>query len=241
MDGYIDVHNHSIFGVDDGADSLEESMAMLRIAYEDGVRAVILTPHEHYRRGHATPQEICEKVALLQEALAQDCPEMRLYPGNELYYDSQLPEKLENGTVCRMAESDYILVEFSPQVGFQEMKGAFHELLGMGVMPLLAHVERYDCFYEDPNRVLELWNMGIRFQANAAGVLGSHGRREKKFLKRLLRKGCIQLIATDAHDTVERRPVLSECAAHVRKKYGAETAQACFTDNPRRILENLPL
>lgn len=236
MDGYIDMHNHSLFGVDDGAGSMEESLAMLRMAYEDGVRAVILTPHAHYRRGRATPEEIREKVALLQDAVAADCPGLRLYPGNELYYDSEMPEKLENREVCRLADSDYCLVEFSPGVGFSEMKKAFREVLGTGVFPILAHVERYECLYEDKERVPELWEMGVFFQANASGVLGQHASREKKFLKRLLQKGYVQFIATDAHDTEGRTPLLSECAAYVRKKFGELTAQECFLDNPGKIL-----
>lgn len=241
MEGYIDVHNHGLFGVDDGAGSLEESIAMLRMAYEDGVRTVVFTPHAHYRRGHAAPQEIYEKVEILREQVKDMCPGLRLFAGNELYYDSEMPEKIENKEVCRLADSGYVLVEFSPGVGFSDMKRAFHEILSVGVMPVLAHVERYECLYEDKDRVPELWELGVFFQANASGVLGDHGSREKKFLKRLLKAGYIQLIATDAHDTEGRSPVLSECAAYVRKKYGEETARACFIENPEKILDNQPL
>ena len=222
MEGYIDVHNHGLFGVDDGAGSLEESLAMLRMAYEDGVRAVVFTPHAHYRRGHAAPQMIYERVELLREQIKDTCPDLRLFAGNELYYDSEMPEKIENNEVCRLADSGYVLVEFSPGVGFSEMKKAFRELLSVGVMPVLAHVERYECLYEDKDGVPELWEMGVYFQANASGVLGHHGGREKKFLKRLLKDGYIQVIASDAHDTDGRSPVLSECVAYVQKKYGEE-------------------
>lgn len=241
MEGYIDVHNHGLFGVDDGAGSLEESLAMLRMAYEDGVRGVILTPHAHYRRGRATPEEIREKVALLQEKITDVCPELRLYAGNELYYDSEMPERIDNKEVCRLADSRYVLVEFSPGIGFSEMKRAFREIMSVGVMPVLAHVERYECLYEDKDLVQELWEMGVYFQANASGVLGYYSSREKKFLKRLLKAGYIQLIATDAHETEERKPVLSVCAAYVRKKYGEETVRACFFENPEKILNNQPL
>ena len=238
MEGYIDVHNHGLFGVDDGAGSLEESLAMLRMAYEDGIRTVVFTPHAHYRRGHASPQEILEKVELLRERVAEHCPGLRLFAGNELYYDSEMPEKIENGEVCRLADSRYVLVEFSPGVGFSEMKSAFREILSVGVVPILAHVERYECFYEDKDRVPELWENGVYFQANASGVMGDHGNREKKLLKQLLKKGYVQLIATDAHDTDGRSPLLSECVAYVRKKYGEDIAQACFRSNPEKILNN---
>jgi len=241
MEGYIDVHNHGLFGVDDGAGSLEESLAMLRMAYEDGVRAVVFTPHAHYRRGHAAPQVIYERVEILREQVKDMYPELRLFAGNELYFDSEMPEKIENNQVCRLADSKYVLVEFSPAVEFSEMKRAFREILSVGVMPVLAHVERYECLYEDKDMVPELWEMGVYFQANASGVLGHHGGREKKFLKRLLKAGYIQVIATDAHDTEGRCPELSECAAYVRKKFGEDTVRTCFTDNPEKILKNQPL
>lgn len=241
MEGYIDVHNHGLFGVDDGAGSLDESLAMLRMAYEDGVRGVILTPHAHYRRGRATPEEIREKVAQLQEQVTEVCPGLRLYAGNELYYDSEMPERIDNKEVCRLGDSRYVLVEFSPDVRFSEMKRAFHEIMSVGAVPILAHVERYECLYENTDRVPELWESGVYFQANASGVLGDHGKQEKKFLKRLLKAGLIQLIGSDAHDSKARRPILSECAAYVQKKYGEETMRECFMENPEKILSNRSL
>lgn len=238
MEGYFDIHNHSMFEVDDGAKDLEESMAMLRMAYEDGIRTIILTPHAHYRRGWATPEEIRDKVTRLQEQINEQCPGLSLYPGNELYFDSDMPDKIEYGEVCRLADTNYVLVEFSPQTEFLEIKRALREILCMGVAPILAHVERYECLYEKKDRVAELWDMGVYFQANAAGVLGVNGGREKSFLKHLLRKGCVQFIATDAHDTKERPPLLAKCVTYVWKKYGEEQALELFVRNPRRLLNN---
>lgn len=237
MEGWFDIHNHSIYGVDDGAGSMEESVEMLKMAYEDGMRGVILTPHAHYRRGRATPEEIRERVTLLQERIKETCPGLCLYPGNELYYDSEMPDKIERGEVCRLADSDFVLVEFSQSVAFSEMKKAFHEILCLGVAPILAHVERYACLYEKRDRVAELLDMGIGLQANAAGILGEHSGKEKRFLKRLLQKGYIRYIATDAHDTKERAPLLSKCIAYVRKKYGEKMAMECFVSNPERLLK----
>lgn len=238
MDGYIDIHNHSMFEADDGAKSMEESVEMLCMAYEDGIRGIILTPHAHYRKGRATPEEIREKTAWLKERIKDRCPGLRLYPGNELYFDSDMPDKIEYGEVCRLAESNYVLVEFSPQAEFLKIKKACHEILCLGITPILAHVEREECLYEQKDRAAQLWSMGVCFQANAAGVLGENGGKEKGFLKQLLRKGYLQFIATDAHDTRKRPPLLSKCMAYVTKKYGEKTAAECFINNPMRILKN---
>lgn len=238
MEGYIDIHNHSMFGVDDGAGTLEESLELLNMAYTDGIRTVILTPHAHYRRGSAAPEEIREKVLLLQERIRASCPDLYLYPGGELYYDSELPDKIERGGVCRLANTDYVLVEFSTEVAFGDMRRAFHEILCIGVMPILAHIERYRCLRKSREYVQELLEMGVYFQANASGVLGKGTNRERRFLKSLLKKGCLHLIATDAHDTSLRVPVLSVCAAYVKKRHGAEKAETIFFENPKKIMKN---
>lgn len=238
MNGYCDIHNHSIYGVDDGADSPEKSIAMLRMAYEDGTRAIILTPHAHYRRGQATPAEIREKAMLLQEQVKDSCPGLRLYPGNELYYDSSLPERIEAGEICCLADTGYVLVEFSTGEDFSYIKRALQELLCLGVVPILAHVERYSCLYEKESRVDEVCDMGVYLQANAESVLGEGSKAAKKFVRRLLKHGMIQFIASDAHDTTHRTPRLSECFAYIRKKYGDEMAKACFQSNPERLIKN---
>lgn len=238
MEGYIDIHNHSMFGVDDGAKTLEESLALLEMAYTDGIRTVILTPHAHYRRGSATPEDVRAKVLLLQERIRGKHPELNLYHGNELYYDSEMPDKIEYGEVCRLADTNYVLVEFSAEVAFWDMRKAFHEILCLGILPILAHIERYQCLYKRKGCVRELLEMGVYFQANAASVLGKGGKAEKKFLKRLLQKGYLHFIATDAHDTRARTPVLSVCAFYIKKKYGEETAKTIFFENPKKLLGN---
>lgn len=238
MEEYIDIHNHSMFAVDDGAGSMEESLEMLQMAYDDGVRTIVLTPHAHYRRGRATPEDIREKVALLQDEVKERCPGLCLYPGNELYYDSAMPDRIEYGEVCRMADTNYVLVEFSESVEFPSMKKGFHEILCLGVMPILAHIERYACLREKKQRIAELWEMGVYFQANASGVMGLQSGKEKKFLKWVLQKGYLHFIASDAHDTKERMPLLSECAAYVQKKYGEGLASEFFSENPKKLLTN---
>lgn len=238
MEGYIDIHNHSMSGVDDGARTLEESLALLEMAYTDGIRGVILTPHAHYRRGSATPEEVRAGVQLLQEKVRARHSDLWLYPGNELYYDSEMPDKIEYGEVCRLADTNYVLVEFFAAETFLNMRKAFHEILCLGVLPVLAHVERYQCLYKKKEWIRELLEMGVYFQANAAGVLGENGNAEKKFLKQLLQKGYLHLIATDAHDTKERVPALDACASYVKKRYGERAAEAIFFENPYKLLQN---
>lgn len=238
MGYYMDMHCHCLPGIDDGAKNMEESLQMLQMAYADGIREVIATPHFHHRRGHASKEVICEKVKEVQEAIRKTCPDMVLYPGNELYYSSRLPEFIAEEKICTMADSRYVLIEFSPDTEYAEMRNALMNIQTQGVWPILAHIERYFCLVKKPALALELAEMGIYLQVNAGGVLGRYGRKEKSLIKKMFAKGKISFVATDAHDTENRKQELSECAEYVKKKFGEAMVNTCFYENPQAVVKN---
>ncbi len=238
MKYFMDMHCHCLPGIDDGARSMEESLQMLQQAYADGIRTVIATPHFHHRRGHAAKEVILEKVQQVQEAIRETCPDLKLYAGNELYYSSSLPDIIAEEKVCTMAGSRYVLIEFSPDTEYAEMRNALINIQTQGVWPILAHIERYFCLVKKPALAAELADMGIYLQVNAGGVLGNYGRKEKSLIKKMFAKGNISFVATDAHDTERRKQILSEAAAYVEKKFGEEVADACFFKNPQAVVNN---
>lgn len=238
MGYFIDMHCHCLPGIDDGAATLEESLQMLQTAYTDGIRKVIATPHFHHRRGHVPKEVIIQKLAEVQEAIKESCPELELYSGNELYYSSNLPELLAEERVCTMASSRYVLIEFSPEKDFTEMRKALLNVQSQGVWPILAHIERYLCLVKKPELAEELAEMGIYLQVNADGVLGNYGRKEKKLIKKMFSYGMISFVATDAHDTEHRKQKLSEAAEYVRKKFGEDMMEKCFRQNPQAVIDN---
>ncbi len=238
MEYYMDMHCHCLPGIDDGARTMDQSLQMLKQAYDDGIRSVIATPHFHHRRGHASKEVILEKVKEVQEAIKATCPDMTIYPGNELYYSSNLPELIAEEKVCTMAGSRYVLIEFSPDTEYAEMRNALINVQAQGVWPILAHIERYFCLVKKPALAAELADMGIYLQVNAGGVLGRYGRKEKSLIKKMFAKGNISFVATDAHDTENRRQVLSEAAAYIAKKFGEETAERVLFANPQKVVNN---
>lgn len=237
MEFFTDMHCHCLPGIDDGARNLEESLQMLQQAYADGIRSVIVTPHYHHRRGHASKEVILNKVKEVQEAIKEICPDMRLYPGNELYYSNSLPERIAEESICTMAESRYVLIEFSPETDYAEIRNALLNIQTQGVWPILAHIERYFCLVKKPALAAELADMGIYLQVNAGGVLGHYGRKEKKLVKKMFAAGHISFVATDAHDTERRKQELSEAAAYIEKKFGRDIMEACFHHNPQAIIK----
>lgn len=238
MGYFIDMHCHCLPGIDDGAATMEESLQMLQTAYADGIRKVIVTPHFHHRRGHVPKEVIIQKLAELQDAVRGSCPDMELYPGNELYYSSKLPELLAEEQVCTLASSKYVLIEFSPEKEFAEMRNALVNVQSQGVWPILAHIERYLCLVNKPQLAEELAEMGVYLQVNADGVLGNYGRKEKKLIKKMFSYDLISFVASDAHDTEHRKQELSAAAEYVRKKYGDDVAEKCFCRNQQMVIDN---
>lgn len=238
MGYFIDMHCHCLPGIDDGAATMEDSLQMLQTAYADGIRKVIATPHFHHRRGHVPKEVILQKLEEVKEAVRGICPELELYPGNELHYSSKLPELLAENQVCTLANSRYVLVEFSPEKDFSEMRNALLNVQSQGVWPVLAHIERYLCLVSKPQLAVELAEMGVYLQVNADGVLGNYGRKEKKLIKKMFSYGLISFVASDAHDTEHRKQELSAAAAYVSKKFGADMAQKCFWQNQQMVIDN---
>ncbi len=236
MDGLIDIHSHILPGVDDGAVNHKTSMKMLEIAWNDGIRQVILTPHNKPMRHNVslkTLQKLAEDLDI--EARHQGMT-FTFYMGNEIYYRSDIIEALEEGKACTMARSSYILVEFSPMDDFDYIRKGIYQVLSAGYRPIIAHIERYQCMLNKPEHVASLHKMGCYIQVNAGSVMGQYGFAIKRMTRKLLKQELVSFIASDAHDTEKRAPRLKECAKYISKKFGDEYRQRLFEENPEKLL-----
>lgn len=236
--GLADMHNHILFGVDDGAKKIEDSMRMLDIAHKDGIRTVIFTPHFHPKRGMAEYDKILAHFQLLKKAVRQKFPEMELYLGREVYYRSDITDVEEIAEELRMCGTGNILVEFSTSADASYIKAAVSNLLMNGYQPIVAHVERYACAIKNKNLVADLKEMGAYIQLNADSIVGDSGFSVKMAVKRFLKHGLVDFIGSDAHDDLNRRPVLSACYRYIAKKYGEDYAEEIMCDNPIRLIND---
>ncbi len=237
METWIDIHCHCLPGVDDGANDMETCIAMLSQAYEDGIRHIIVTPHFHYRRGNVKKDHILEVLEEVKQTVKPLFPDLELYAGNELYYSSHLVEVLEKDEVNTMADSKYVLIEFSPETDYVTIRNAMLQLQTFGYWPILAHVERYFCLIKKPDLAIELAHMGVYLQVNAGSIVGKYGWNIKRCLKKLFLGGYVSFVATDAHDTKHRTQELSACAAVLEKKWGTGMVEQWLWNNPQAILK----
>ena len=234
----IDIHSHILPGLDDGACSEREALAMLKIAEENGIREIIATPHFHYRRGHATPEQIKSAVLKIQRILDDMGSQIRLHTGNELYYTHELLENIKAGHALTMAESDYVLLEFSPGAEKRKIQHAVYEFLTEGYYPIIAHMERYLAFQKDLEFVDEISRMGVYYQVNSGSLMGQAGWNIRWFTRAMMKNGFVQFVATDAHNTGKRSPQLKKAEEWIMKKCGEAQAEKCLYKNSKMILEN---
>ncbi len=236
METYIDIHCHILPGVDDGADSMETSLEMFRMAEADGISQMILTPHNKPWHTNLDHTEMRARVDRLQKRLQQEGLGIKLYTGSELYYRGGLTEELDQGAVETLADSQYVLVEFDPPADYDYIRNGIYALLSGGYCPIAAHVERYRNVCCKINRIAELTDMGCFMQVNAGSIMGKYGSGTKFLTRKLLKEDLVHFIATDAHDLYKRNPCLSQCAQYIGKKYGESSAKRLFYDNPMCVL-----
>lgn len=203
-----DMHIHIMPEVDDGSESMEMTMEMLRIA-------------------------------CMQDAMAQEeVEEADLYRGNEIMYDSSVPEALENGRICSLADSSYLLVEFKPWEEFSYIQEGLRNLSYDGWRVILAHCERYDCIRKNPELARELTRNRIYLQVNADDVLPHFRSPFAKLISGLLKEELVSFVGTDAHKDTERSPEMLRCWQYLIRKCDSDYVREITRENTLRIIRN---
>ena len=238
MKGFTDIHTHILPGVDDGAQSMTQALRLLRMAWENGTRSGVLTPHYRGRYKQNTPDMLRDGFAWLQEMASVEFPGMQLYLGQEIAYEVDAPEAMHQGKVLAMNGSQYVLLEFRTGSLRSQIINGVSETIHCGFTPIVAHIERYDIARKEADLPEELLHMGALLQLNADSVLGVNGFGVKHFCHTLLKEQKVHFIASDAHDSAQRPPLLRECFLQVHKKYGQKYAVRLFYENAQAVIEN---
>lgn len=236
MKGFIDIHTHILPGTDDGAGDMSQAMDMVRLAYENGTRAIFLTPHYRGHRQKTDPRLLKERFDALLELVGRELPEMRLYLGSEICYEQAAPEALAAKRALSMNGSRYCLLEFLLGSLRSQVLAGVSETVRYGFIPIIAHGERYAAFRKDWSLTDEVLEMGALIQLNASSILGDHGWGTVRFCKRLLKAQKVHFIASDAHDTFHRPPLLRACWWKVYHWCGREYALRLFHDNAQKMI-----
>ncbi len=237
----IDIHHHLLWGLDDGSRSMENSIAMARIAADDGITHVVCTPHANGQYEY-NPLLIEEKIITLQKALEDEGIELKLGRGSDFHmsYDNIQDAKLDPARFS-INGLGYLLVEL-PDYGLsQALTETYYQLRLASLTPILTHPERNATLQADQQRMAEWMRGGLLVQVTAGSVLGHMGKQAHKMAHDLLAKRWVHFIATDAHNVTSRPPRMREAYELIAEKYGSEYAHALCVGNPLAAFMGKPM
>ncbi len=200
LEGFVDIHNHILPGIDDGAKTVEDSIALIKGFGEFGVNNFIATPHIMYNYYPNTPNSIANSLTLLQNELAKiDLSNVTISASAEHMIDSNFETILEQGEIMPMKKEN-LLVEMSYLQRPINFDGAIVTVTHNRFFPILAHPERYSFLHNRIRKYSEYKQQGILFQMNALSLGDFYGKEVSKIAFKLIEEGLIDFIASDVHN-----------------------------------------
>lgn len=233
--GLADMHCHILPGIDDGSRSEQESLELIGMAYRQGFRTFIATPH--YRRTRDNP-DIETMTARLLKSAREIYPDIDIYPGQEGFWHEDYPERIHTGQARELAGSDYILCEFDISAPYAQIVRGLRSISDTGRIPVLAHYERYVSLRQD-SRARDIKRMGVVMQMNyealAQGGLLDGGRR---WCRAQVTDGIVDALCTDMHRTDFRAPDTAKAANWLKKKISSDIYDKITRRNALHIIRN---
>ena len=236
MDRKVDIHTHVLPGVDDGSKSINESLAIIDYLKSIGINDIILT--SHYIKGTSYEYNTKARISILNtlENELKD-NDVRLYLGNEVYLCDEVVDLYKNGEICTLNNSRYMLVELPLTSYYKNFPTALCELNDAGVIPIIAHPERYRFIQNDKERIKELLEFDCLLQINIDSLIGKYGRKAKKIAKFLLKNNLVSFVATDTHYVSDSKK-LKKAYKKLKKIVGEDKYEDLVYNNPKKVIEN---
>lgn len=237
MEGIVDIHSHILFSVDDGANSLESSIEMLKQGISEGVSTFCLTPHI-YEIAEYDEKNIKNHFDILQKEIKKQNLDCNIILGGETHFTHDLFDHLKNGNGVFGNTKRNILFELPFSMFPFTAFDVIHKMVKMGYNVILAHPERNRGILSDPLLLDKLKKLGTKFQVTAGSVTGRFGRVIRNFSIDMLKEDYVDYLASDAHNLSGRNFFIKECAEIIEIKFGDKFAKKLLIDNPTRdILE----
>lgn len=234
----IDIHNHLLYGIDDGSKTIEESIDVLKDMEKCGYTDVILTPHYiDGTRYSNSKEDNLKRLEILKEELKKNNISINLYLGNEIFMDDDISELLNSNLMSSLNNTNYLLIELPMSGEYSGYQEVFKDLIDKGYKIILAHPERYLTFQDDYDLIYELLDMGILFQSNIDSLNGKYGPYAKEMLIELLKEDKVSFLATDIHH--KKHDINGwEYAKKIALKYITEEKYKLLTEiNPSRLID----
>jgi protein-tyrosine phosphatase len=234
----IDLHSHILPCIDDGSNSLEMSLEMARIAVDDGITMMACTPHIYPGLYMNNTAGIEAARDALQASLDENGIALKLTTGADVHLVPGLLDGLRDGTVPTLHKTRYMLLEPSHHVAPPRFAESVFQLVAAGYVPVITHPERLTWVEDNYQVFVDLTKQGAWMQVTAGALTGLFGPRAKYWGERFLGEGLTHIIATDAHSSGRRVPVMSQARAIAERMLGKEEAQLLVEGRQTALLND---
>ncbi len=232
---FVDIHCHLVPGIDDGASSPDEAIQMARMAVEDGIRAIVVTPHQLGSYRANTAAVIRRATQNLRELLRQQCIDLIVVPGADVRIEPDMVPLLSRGEIMTLADRKrHLLLELPHELYF-DLRPLVSQLDGLGLQSILSHPERNLGLLAQPEAVIDLVDAGCLMQVTAGSLTGTFGPGAAQMGEWMLKEGLVHFLATDAHGVRARRPRLTPAFELVARLSGMTLAREICCTNPSAV------
>ena len=233
----IDIHNHLLFGVDDGSQTVEKSIKILKKMEEKGYTDVILTPHYIVDSQYDNPKnDNLKRMKILQDELKKNGISINLYLGNEIFIDDKIYDLVDRDIISTLNNTNLLLIELPMSGEYSGYQEFFAFLMSKGYKVVLAHPERYVTFQKDFNNVYEMVKMGVYLQCNIDSMVNKYGPDAKRVLTRLLKENLVSFLATDIHHEKHDYDIWNVAKDRILEIISEKDFKELTEDNPKLLL-----
>ncbi len=231
-----DIHIHLIPGVDDGADSFETALSMVKCAYNEGIRNIIATPHSAAFDDRKNPvKPVWDQ---LKELVRSCLPDINLMSGAEILVErseiKKIIRKLKHNKYPTMNNTSYVLTELPlSSESFDDAKYCILKVIDAGYTPIIAHAERY---LLSVDQIYDLKEMGSLIQVNYSDIIPREYYAMTQKAAQMLKDEMIDFLSTDAHNISYRKPIISDALNYLEKHCNYDYIEQVFYKNPSLLM-----
>lgn len=231
----IDIHSHILPGIDDGAQTVEDSINMAKLAVEEGITKIIATPHHQNGKYTNKKQNIIERVSELNVVLQKENIPLEVLPGQETRIYGELIEDINKGDILPLNQTNYLFIELPSGHIPRYTEQLLFDVQLKGLTPIIVHPERNAGVMENPDKLLNLVKKGALTQVTAGSVVGYFGKKIQKLSMQLIEANLTHFISSDAHNITSRSFHIRESISEINKEFGQQ-AVYYFKENAELLV-----
>lgn len=234
----IDMHSHIVFDVDDGSDSLEESLAIIKRASKKGIHTMFAT--SHYIEGSMTAKAnaVKDKLEILRSKLKEEHIDVQLLCGHEVFLDHESIDHVKSGKALSLNDSRYILVELPMLNELNNLEDILFDMTIKGYVPIIAHPERYTYVQRDINRIRKWIDSGALLQLNLPSFHNKYGDVARKTAEEMLKRQMYHFVGSDVHAYKSRALSIDDPLNKVKSLVSNSVYMDMIENNPKKVIQN---